>query len=66
MIKESLNTILKIIEKNMDQLTTVAELLINLKTIDQTFKNKTKVSEPTKEKSKSTKSLSQVVILFLE
>ena len=39
MIKESLNTILKIIEKNMDQLTTVAELLINLKTIDQTLLN---------------------------
>ncbi len=35
MIKESLNTVLKFISKNMDQLTIIAELLIHLKTIDQ-------------------------------
>ena len=35
MIKEALNTVLKFIRKNMDQLTIIAELLIHLKTIDQ-------------------------------
>lgn len=34
MMKESLKTILKIIEENMDQLTIIAELLVDFKTID--------------------------------